>query len=264
MQATFNFKNKRGCKDEQIKVHQSLILGRSHSSGIVIDDEKISSGHCRITFKSDRIEIVDLDSKNGTYLNGIRIEQSELFLGDEVRIGETILTFNESQMSAEIKEQLTFPGPLKDRIGFELKADFTGARVQNLLYLKEHPGEVNSTFKAREISVRKQAHSRIRLTKSEIKQQHRVLSLASLFIDTVLLISFILIPIILLQQFSDAGPVKIGFMDYTGEDIVRNRIRLLTIFEIVLVGLYMLFNLRVMTYSVGEKMSGIEDLHRRQ
>lgn len=264
MEAIFSVKNKLGKKDETIKVHQSLILGRSKSAKIIISDHKISGEHCRITFKHDRLEIIDLDSKNGTYLNGIRIEQSEVFMGDEIKIGDTILVLNEAMMTAESIEQLTFPGPFRERIDYELKADFTGARVLNQLYLKEHDGVVNPAFQEREILLRKKANSKIRLSKAEIKQQHRILSLVSSLIDMALLLALVILPVLLLQTFSGLDTVRFGGVELSQTQFQSHKLTMMVVCEIALVSLYMMFNMKMLKYSIGEKISGIEDLHGRQ
>ena len=264
MEAIFSVKNKQGKKDESIKVHQSLIIGRSKSAKIVVSDRKISGEHCRITFKYDRLEILDLDSKNGTYLNGIRIEQSEIFMGDEIKIGDSVLILNETVMTPESIETLTFPGPFRERIDYELKADFTGARVQNQLYLKEHDGKVNPAFQEREINLRKKANSKIRLSKAEIKQQHRTLSLVSSLIDISLLLALVILPVFLLQTFSGMETVKLGGVELSRAEFQRHKLTMMVVCEIALVSLYMMFNMKMLKYSIGEKISGIEDLHGRQ
>ncbi|MGE0708505.1 MAG: FHA domain-containing protein [Planctomycetota bacterium] len=70
------------------------ILGRGVSTDITIWDIRASRAHCRI----DRGEgggyrISDLNSSNGTTVNGRRITTHELVDGDEVRIGATVLRY---------------------------------------------------------------------------------------------------------------------------------------------------------------------------
>lgn len=264
MQAIFHIKNRFGKADEHITLHQSLIFGRGKEANISITDNLISSKHCQITFKSDRLEIIDLGSKNGTYLNGIRIEQSEIFLGDEIRIGQTTLVFNEALMSTDALKLLSFPGPFKERINYELKADFTGARVQNLLYLKEHPGEINSAYQAREIAFRRKAHSKIKLSKEEIRSNNRLLAMMSLLIDFLLLLGMIFLPIYLINNVAQAEQAKTILWNVPASFVSQNKELLIVVLEIFLISLYMICNTRLMKFTIGEKIAGIEDIYARQ
>ena len=64
-------------------------------SGIVISDGSVSSRHARIVRTPEGFVIEDLQSRNGTFVNGERIvERRALADNDVVRFGRVILTFN--------------------------------------------------------------------------------------------------------------------------------------------------------------------------
>lgn len=66
-------------------------LGRSGKCSIVLSDQYISSEHARIDYQKDRFYIEDLDSANGTFVNGIRLEdRMELKHGDRISIGRNV------------------------------------------------------------------------------------------------------------------------------------------------------------------------------
>jgi len=72
------------------------LIGRDSSNDIFINDEKISKAHCKVSIvKSsqgiEQIIIKDLDSTNGTYVNGELIEQISLNAGDKIQVGDTML-----------------------------------------------------------------------------------------------------------------------------------------------------------------------------
>jgi predicted component of type VI protein secretion system len=69
-----------------------ITVGRSPEADIVIYDEKTSRIHCGIRFWDGDYYVKDLKSKNGTYVNGHRIEVSSVKPGDEIRIGATVLS----------------------------------------------------------------------------------------------------------------------------------------------------------------------------
>jgi len=72
-----------------------IFIGRSSSSDIVVNDKKVSRSHARITYSNGTYIIEDLNSKNGTYVNGSRIRGArQLNPGDIVKIGNSEFTFN--------------------------------------------------------------------------------------------------------------------------------------------------------------------------
>ncbi|CAK0779448.1 hypothetical protein CCP4SC76_6900007 [Gammaproteobacteria bacterium] len=70
-----------------------VIIGRSPTHGIFIDNLAVSRNHARITHSEDHYTIEDLNSRNGTYVNGIGIESRDLKNGDLIRIGKHVLEF---------------------------------------------------------------------------------------------------------------------------------------------------------------------------
>lgn len=241
-----------------ISLGQNLYLGRSSGVEMVIDDGKMSSKHCRILLKEDRLELHDLNSKNGTYLNGIRVDQSEVFIGDEIRIGDTFITLLASKLGQDIIDVLTFPGPFKERMQYELKADFTGAREKNQDWNKKHPGEKSSVHSIQEIELRKKGRTKIRLSKEEIRSKSPLLSTLAFVIDLAILLSMILLPVFFVNKFAQSG-----FMGIPGAHFTSGKIAYISVLEIIVLAIY-LASQKFMKYTVGEKISGIEDLHRQQ
>lgn len=68
-------------------------LGRSKSNDIVLADETVSRCHCRVYWAENGYVLEDLDSSNGTYLNGERIHRAMLYSGDALQIGDQVLDF---------------------------------------------------------------------------------------------------------------------------------------------------------------------------
>lgn len=69
-------------------------LGRGEHNHIIIDDNYTSYEHARIVYLEEKFSLEDLQSTNGTFLNGVRIkERVDLQDGDQVKIGETIFVF---------------------------------------------------------------------------------------------------------------------------------------------------------------------------
>ncbi|MBU6364277.1 MAG: FHA domain-containing protein [Acidobacteria bacterium] len=71
-------------------------IGRSRGSRIPITDQFISTSHARVFRKGHFWFVEDLGSLNGTYVNGRRISgEQQLHLRDEIRVGETVLRWEE-------------------------------------------------------------------------------------------------------------------------------------------------------------------------
>jgi pSer/pThr/pTyr-binding forkhead associated (FHA) protein len=62
-------------------------IGRATGADFIVDAGMVSRVHCRLTATSDAVEVADLDSTNGTYVNGLRVEHASLKDGDELGIG---------------------------------------------------------------------------------------------------------------------------------------------------------------------------------
>ncbi len=74
-----------------------VTVGRVDGNDLVLDgDEFASSRHARIEARSDGIWVQDLDSTNGTFVNGARVVGAErMSPGDVLRVGETDLRIEE-------------------------------------------------------------------------------------------------------------------------------------------------------------------------
>lgn len=70
----------------------SVTLGRSSENDILLKDPLLSRHHCRIEFSKGIIKVIDLDSANGTMVNGVEIKEQALHGGDKVQIGDTVLS----------------------------------------------------------------------------------------------------------------------------------------------------------------------------
>ena len=67
-------------------------IGRATGADFILDAALVSRVHCRLTALADGgLEIRDLDSTNGTFLNGQRIETARLSPGDRVQVGRVEL-----------------------------------------------------------------------------------------------------------------------------------------------------------------------------
>ncbi|MGI9293390.1 MAG: FHA domain-containing protein [Pseudomonadales bacterium] len=61
------------------------VIGRSSECDLTIDSELLSRRHAEISIENGQLRIVDLGSSNGTFLNGVKIEEANAGPGDELR-----------------------------------------------------------------------------------------------------------------------------------------------------------------------------------
>lgn len=68
-----------------------LAIGRSRDSGLVLADTKVSRQHGRLQARRGTLVYTDLGSTNGSRVNGIRVDEIALGLGDRLLLGDTVL-----------------------------------------------------------------------------------------------------------------------------------------------------------------------------
>ena len=69
---------------------EELTIGRASESGLVIRDDYTSTYHARLLLWQDGWVVQDLDSTNGTFVDGRRVTApTQVALGSTVRIGTT-------------------------------------------------------------------------------------------------------------------------------------------------------------------------------
>jgi ABC transport system ATP-binding/permease protein len=67
-------------------------IGRSTGADFIVDAALVSRVHCRLSaLPNGELEVCDLDSTNGTYVNGARVETARLASGDKLRVGRVEL-----------------------------------------------------------------------------------------------------------------------------------------------------------------------------
>ncbi|MBI2930280.1 MAG: FHA domain-containing protein [Planctomycetes bacterium] len=93
----------------------TILIGRASDCGVKLADRKASRRHARIE-KADQVwRLVDLESPNGTLVNGREVDTTVLSVGDEIRIGETCIMIREldtapiSKQDIEIMQKSPIP-----------------------------------------------------------------------------------------------------------------------------------------------------------
>ena len=67
-------------------------VGRATRADFIMDAPLVSRVHCRLTAGAAELEVRDLESTNGTFVNGERVERALLKGGDRLGVGRVELT----------------------------------------------------------------------------------------------------------------------------------------------------------------------------
>lgn len=70
-----------------------ITIGRDVSNDLCLTDSLVSRKHCQIQQVGEQFEVIDLDSHNGTFVNGIPVRRKVVGHGDTIRIGNSEFVF---------------------------------------------------------------------------------------------------------------------------------------------------------------------------
>ena len=71
-------------------------VGRATRADFIVDAPLVSRLHCRLTAGAAELEVVDLESTNGTFVNGERVSRALLKRGDRLGVGRVEMTLEKS------------------------------------------------------------------------------------------------------------------------------------------------------------------------
>ncbi len=90
----------------------NIFIGRREDVTVRIDDPTVSQLHAMVSVGPQEVWIFDLESKNGTYVNGDRVKSKPLQPGDRIRIGPAELEFH--AVERQVAAAAYIPGWLRD------------------------------------------------------------------------------------------------------------------------------------------------------
>ncbi|MBN2656286.1 MAG: FHA domain-containing protein [Spirochaetales bacterium] len=94
-----------------IPLSGNFSIGRLESSDLILSSGSVSRRHAKMNFDGEDLYIQDLDSSNGTFVNGSRIrERSLLRDGDLLKIGQTEFRVSEGLPKTKEQEEHTLVG----------------------------------------------------------------------------------------------------------------------------------------------------------
>src|SRR6187402_950708 len=78
-----------------------ITIGREEGNTIQLNDERVSRYHIKIQEDHDRLVITDLESTNGTKVNGEDVQLRILRFGDMIQLGRSVLLFGSREQIAQ-------------------------------------------------------------------------------------------------------------------------------------------------------------------
>jgi len=66
-------------------------IGRSAAADLILDAALVSRIHCRLAANDETLEVIDLESTNGVYVNGERVSTAHMIPGDRLKVGRVEL-----------------------------------------------------------------------------------------------------------------------------------------------------------------------------
>jgi len=76
----------------------STVIGRDKTSDLYVDNSDVSWRHCLLDIQARGISILDLNSTNGTFVNGTLVRDAALNHGDRIELGPYLFTINREAM----------------------------------------------------------------------------------------------------------------------------------------------------------------------
>lgn len=104
-------------------ISNSVTIGRS-TGEILIEDTEVSGRHCTVQMNAGELIIVDHASRNGTFLNGRRIERNRLRAGDTLQVGQAVFRIVEWPKTPECIDPLAIANEWSRQISVQTDAHF--------------------------------------------------------------------------------------------------------------------------------------------
>jgi len=148
--------------------NSELTIGRDADNGLCLSEAAVSRKHCAVQSNKGIYKLIDLNSRNGTFVNGIPVREKILQHGNTIRLGSTVLLFlaeeedvDEPQPNHlqpwEDKSSLPLPSgtssptlilsPIDSHLGLEAELPDLGIMVRDLSALLKISGHINTICK---------------------------------------------------------------------------------------------------------------------
>ncbi len=133
--------NGRTSVGKMYRLESTLVIGRAPQCDVHLDEDGISRRHARLLRRDDgTVHIQDLESRNGTFVNGEKIEMYALRDGDKIQIGNiSILKFSYQDVFDEALQKNLYESATRDPLTkIANKKSFSDALDREFAYATRH------------------------------------------------------------------------------------------------------------------------------
>ncbi len=127
-----------------------MLIGRSPDAQVILDDDGVSRRHARLLVQEGDITVFDLESTNGTFVEGERVGHAGVVLsdGDRIRVGpNTILKYGyQDTVERQFLAQLYQSAARDDLTGVHNKRFFLDHLAQEIAYHRRHAEPLTLIF----------------------------------------------------------------------------------------------------------------------
>jgi len=122
---------------------QALVVGRSEPAQVILDERSLSRTHARLSMREGRVSLQDLDSTNGTTINGHAIREAFVTESDSVQLGSVELRVT-GLAPAESRAQWVSQADWMGRVEAELARVRTFGRTFAMVAVRTLGGDVHA------------------------------------------------------------------------------------------------------------------------
>ena len=149
----FRILSTNGAQSFELREGSTLLVGRAASSDIPIFDPTISRRHASLCSSAAGVEVSDLGSSNGTFVNGVRVESAFVAVGDELTFGKVPFRL------AAVEAPPTPPPGFADESTKSALAPAADATVVRQRAFNSADGRLSSVFRAASLAEARVDHS---------------------------------------------------------------------------------------------------------
>lgn len=240
-----------------------IIIGRSKKSHVVISDDLTSSQHMMIYLEDQAVYVEDLKSKNGIFLNGIKVFKQRLYIEDKVKMGDTMLYFEDKKMDSTTIRQLTSINPTRsgaNELTLELETHKEKTRRIDASQLKKE--RKSNSSKKDDFVKNSKLYAGVADNKEVLEgptgKKLLMLEYSALGIDLVVSLLFFLVPFLGLQKALPETYEKIIKPDLGVKGLIEGQALYLTGASLILCFIVFKIIRSRKKGSLGEKIMGLD------
>src|SRR5215217_1270587 len=117
-------------------VEPELTMGRDAANSICVPDPALSRRHCSLVKGDSGWTVRDLESSNGTFVNGIQVSARPLTDGDRIAIGASVFLFVHAPSAADASAEV---------VEVDVHAATTRLAIDDIAYLKQPAAAASSS-----------------------------------------------------------------------------------------------------------------------